>query len=247
MKKTLSILLSLLMVLSTVTCLFTMPVSAEEAATEAPAEVETLPVTDLLKDGGQVKSGVITPGSKININIECPTSAVYDVNGWNAVYQYEVDENGDFVLNEKGEKIIAKDENGKKIILSGQEDSYISSRVLYQFTFNVTVSEDVNEDIKLYPVFHSNKTQNWNIEKMVGVRNEVGSAVTETAYNYVTGIVGSTNNDPPEVKEASSTTAANAAALVAGKTYTYTYLFQLGAGVDWINYIRIFADGIKGT
>ncbi len=39
MKKTLSILLSLLMVLSCVTCLFTMPVSAEEAATEAPAAV----------------------------------------------------------------------------------------------------------------------------------------------------------------------------------------------------------------
>lgn len=242
MKKTLSIILSLLMVLSTVTCLFTMPVSAEEAATEAPAEVETLPVTDLLRDGGQVRAGKITPESTFQLGgFDCPTSAHYNVTGWNAVYQYVTDENGEFVLDEKGEKIIAKDENGKDIILSGRTDSYILVNTLYQFTFNVTVSEDVNEGVKLYPIFHSQASQNWPFNVFAGVRNEVGSAATETAYNYKTNISGNPNG---ENKLISTLTKENAAALVPGKTYTYTYFFKLPSGCSYINYLRIFADGL---
>ena len=141
------------MVLSTVTCLFTMPVSAAETTTETA--VETLPVTDLLKHNGSAyNGGVITPESKVTCGVECPTSTFYYVEGWNQ----------------------KKDDEGN--VISGQADSYLNSKTLYQLTFDVTVSEDVNEGVKLYPVFHSNKTQNWRLDMFVGMRNEVGSAAT---------------------------------------------------------------------
>ena len=58
MKKTLSILLSLLMVLSTVTCLFTMPASAEEAAPAEEAAAD--PTNGELVDGKFVETRKIT-------------------------------------------------------------------------------------------------------------------------------------------------------------------------------------------
>ena len=100
MKKTLSILLSLLMVLGTLTCLFTVPVttaSAEEAATETT--VETLPVTDYITNNG---TKTITPETDLTYkDVAATTSVYYNIRGWNAKY----------------------DEAGN--LISGQPNSYI--------------------------------------------------------------------------------------------------------------------------
>ena len=229
MKKTLSIILSLLMVLGTITCMFTVPVSAEEATTTPT--VETLPVTDIVLNNGQpqpshaTEQGVIKPDTTNNIGgKDWPTSTRFNIKGWNA--KYETDENGDFVLDEKG----------NKIIISGQDNSYIDPSVLYQFTFDVTVSEDINEGVKFYPVFHSNASMDQSIQKIVGMRTDkTNPTKVETAYNYGTN-KASTSTDVP------TTSAADAAALEAGKTYTYTYVFS--AGSSHINFIRMYAEGL---
>ena len=222
MKKTLSIILSLLMVLGTITCMFTVPVSAEEATTTPT--VETLPVTDIVFNNGQpqpshaTEQGVIKPDTTNNIGgKDWPTSTRYNINGWNAKYE--------------------TDENGNKIIISGQDDSYIDPSVLYQFTFDVTVSEDINEGVKFYPVFHSSASMSQSIQKIVGMRTDkTNPTKVETVYNYGTNKF-STSPDVP------TTSAADAAALEAGKTYTYTYVFS--AGSSYINFIRMYAEGLS--
>ena len=231
MKKTLSIILSLLMVLGTMTCLFTMPVatvSAEEAATTT---VETLPVTDIILNNGRpqpyhaTEQGLIKPDTTNTIGgTDWPTSTRFNIKGWNAKYQ--TDENGDYVL----------DENGKKIIISGQENSYIDPGVLYQFTFDVTVSEDINEGVKLYPIFHSNASMNQSLQKIVGMRTDKTNPTNvETAYNYGT-------NKTSTSATVAATSAADAAALEAGKTYTYTYLLSVNS--SYINFVRMYAEDL---
>ena len=130
MKKSLSILLALLMVLSTVTCMFTMPASAEEAATEAPAAVETLPVNDWITNNG---TKTITPESTFTVSgVTFPTSVNYGIRGWDQ----------------------KKDDEGN--VISGTEGARLTENVVHQLTLTVTASEDINEGVKLYPVFHSN-------------------------------------------------------------------------------------------
>ena len=222
MKKTLSILLSLLMVLSTVTCLFTMPVSAEEAATESETTVETLPVNDYITNNG---TKTITPDTVWKYNDSCsfPMATNFNIRGWNA--QYQKDEEGNFVL----------DESGNKILISGQDNSYIDPGVLYQFTFDVTVSEDATDSAKFFIDLYS---QNFPqaFAKLVGVRTDSTTPnKVETAYNYTAdakqGAAGTVNS-----------TASKAATLVKGKTYTYTYLFLSAS--TYISAIGVFVDGL---
>ncbi len=108
--------------------------------------------------------------------------------------------------------------------------------MLHQLTLTVTASEDINEGVKLYPVFHSNDSMNQTLSQIAGVRSDVTTPLkVEAAYNSVTANATSDKTVP-------TTNADNAAALVAGKTYTYTYLFK--GSTKWINHIRMFADGL---
>lgn len=218
MKKTLSILLSLLMVLSTVTCLFTMPVSAEETTTPA---VETLPVNDFITNPGDQ---TLKPDSAWKINDTLYQGAIrYGIKGWNA--KYETDADGNLVL----------DDAGNKILISGQPDSYIDSQIVHQMTFDVTVSEDVNEGVKIFPGFFSQATPQ-AMHAVVGIRSEKATPnKVETAYNYCAPVSSGTIGTP-------NTTADKAATLEAGKTYTYTYVFN--ANSIYVNFIAIFADSL---
>jgi hypothetical protein len=256
MKKTLSILLSLLMVLGTITCMFTVPVttaSAEEAATPT---VEALPVTDFIS---YPDAKTITPESKYTLNkVDFPLGTNYGVRGWEGVarkgedgltYDALIDADGNYVYPETAEHQTNDNKrkykhdaegnyyNAKGEVIKDPYDSRISSKVLYQMTFDVTVSEDVNSDVKLYPVFHSNDSVNWGFDTFVGIRNESGSAAAETAYNY--GKIAAVSD-----KHTNTITADKAATIVAGKTYSYTYLFALVVGSDYINNIAITADGL---
>ena len=210
MKKSLSILLALLMVLSTVTCMFTMPASAEEAATGAPAAVETLPVNDWITNNG---TKTITPETTFTVSgVTFPTSVNYGIRGW----------------------VLKKDDEGN--VISGTEHARLTQNVLHQLTLTVTASEDINEGVKLYPVFHSNDSMNHTLSQIAGVRTDVTTPLkVETAYNSVTASATSDKTVP-------TTNADNAAALVAGKTYTYTYLFR--GSTECINHIRMFAYGL---
>ena len=210
MKKSLSILLALLMVLSTVTCMFTMPASAEEAATGAPAAVETLPVNDWITNNG---TKTITPETTFTVSgVTFPTSVNYGIRGWDQ----------------------KKDDEGN--VISGTDGARLTENVLHQLTLTVTASEDINEGVKLYPVFHSNDSMNHSLNQIAGVRSDVTTPLkVETAYNSVTASATSDKTVP-------TTNADNAVALVAGKTYTYTYLFR--GSTKWINHIRMFADGL---
>ena len=204
MKKTLSILLSLLMVLGTMTCLFTMPVTTASAEEAATPEVETLPVTDIVGNKGLPRNGgVITPTTEIKLTgdagVAYPTSTSYGITGWNAI----------------------------------QSDSYIEKNTLYQFTFDVTVSDDVNENVTLRPVFQSQDSCNMGLNVLVGVRTDKANDVTDTAYNYVA---------KPKAVDGYTTFAQNSATLAAGKTYTYTYLFNTEN--PYVNHIRIAAEGL---
>ncbi|MBQ3088527.1 MAG: hypothetical protein IJC36_02715 [Clostridia bacterium] len=207
MTKTLSILLSLLMVLGTLTCLFTVPVttaSAEEAATETT--VETLPVNNWITNNG---TKTITPETTFTVSgVTFPTSVNYGIRGWD----------------------LANDP------VNGTEGARLTQNVLHQLTLTVTASEDINEGVKLYPVFHSNDSMNHTLSQIAGVRSDVTTPLkVEAAYNSVAASATSDKTVP-------TTNADNAAALVAGKTYTYTYLFR--GSTKWINHIRMFADGL---
>lgn len=204
MKKTLSIILSLLMVLSTVTCMFTMPVSAEEAATTV---VETLPVNDFITNTGKK---TITPESAwVKGDYTFNKAVALNIRGWNK----KTDEQGN---------------------VTGQNDSYIDSGIVHQMTFDVTVSEDVNAGVKLFPAFISTASPQY-LSGFVGVRNDVNVPNRVfTAYN-VSAVDGGKAGE-------TGTSAANAAELEAGKTYTYTYIFNTSS--PYISTILIIADGL---
>ncbi len=209
MKKTLSILLSLLMVLGTMTCLFTMPVTTASAEEAATPKVETLPVNDFITNNG-IKT--INPDSVWTIETIPYSGAVaFGISGWN----------------------LKKDEEGN--VISGQSDSYIDANIVHQMTFDVTVSDDANEGVKIFPEFFSQKTPQ-SMNMVVGVRSDKTTPnKVETAYNYVTGV-------PKGTAGAYTSKPENAATVEAGKTYTYTYLFNTTS--DFVNFIAVVADGL---
>lgn len=210
MKKLLSVLLAVLMVLGTVTCLFTMPVTAETTEETPTAEqtVETLPMNRL--------SGYKSPEAQA-VTKDTALKVSYRDNNETKYAEYGTAANFVVQWSDKG-------------IGGTDSDSLINKSTPYQFNVTVTTSENMTGTVKVYAGLWSNASQT-KVTNFVGVREDVSVPnIVTTAYNCITS--------------SAVTSAADAATVEAGKTYTYTYVFNNVSSASCNNLV-MHVDGIE--